>query len=57
MLKIEVISASAMKITAPKKLRADDFLQIAPQIDSLISLLIPIDVAHDNGMMSPAVTE
>ena len=37
MLKIEVISASAMKITATKKLKADDFVQIAPQIDSLIS--------------------
>ena len=37
MLKIEVISASAMKITATKKLKADDFVQIAPQIDSFIS--------------------
>ena len=37
MLKIEVISANAVKITAPKKLKADDFLQIAPQIDSLVS--------------------
>jgi hypothetical protein len=37
MLKIEVISANAVKITAPKKLKADDFLLIAPQIDSLIS--------------------
>jgi hypothetical protein len=37
MLKIEIISANAMKITAPKKIKADDFLQIAPQIDSLIS--------------------
>ena len=37
MLKMEVISANAVKITAPEKLKADDFLQIAPQIDSLIS--------------------
>ena len=37
MLKIEVISANAVKITAPKKLKADDFLQIAPQIESLVS--------------------
>ncbi len=37
MLKMEAISANAVKITAPEKLKADDFLQIAPQIDSLIS--------------------
>ena len=37
MLKMEVISANAVKITVPEKLKADDFLQIAPQIDSLIS--------------------
>ena len=33
MIKIEVISANAVKIKAPEKLKADDFLQIAPQID------------------------
>ncbi len=37
MLKIEVISANAVKMTAQEKVKADDFLQIAPQIDSLIS--------------------
>jgi hypothetical protein len=36
-MKIETISANAVKITAPAKLKADDFLQIAPQIDLLIS--------------------
>ncbi len=37
MIKTEVISANALRITAPDKLKADDFRQIAPQIDSLIS--------------------
>ena len=37
MIKTEIISANASKIVAPDKLKADDFYQIAPQIDSLIS--------------------
>jgi len=37
MIKTEIISSNALKIIAPEKLKADDFLQIAPQIDSLIS--------------------
>jgi hypothetical protein len=36
MLKTEIISANAMRITLPDKLNADDFRQITPQIDSLI---------------------
>ena len=37
MIKTEPISASAPRITVPEKLKADDFRQLAPQIDSLIS--------------------
>jgi len=37
MIKIEVISGNAVKVKAPDKLKADDFLEIAPQIDSLIN--------------------
>ncbi|MGD0641258.1 MAG: STAS/SEC14 domain-containing protein [Roseiarcus sp.] len=37
MLKLEVIAANAVKITAPVKLKADDFITVAAQIDSLIS--------------------
>ncbi len=37
MIKTELISANALKIVAPDKLKADDFRQIAPQIDSLIT--------------------
>jgi hypothetical protein len=36
MLKVDVVSANAVKITVPKKLKADDFPQIAPQIDLLV---------------------
>ena len=32
MIKIEVISANAIKIIVPEKLKADDFFQIAPQL-------------------------
>ena len=36
MIKTEIISANALKIVPPKKLKADDFGQIAPQVDFLI---------------------
>ena len=37
MIKTEVVSANALRLTAPEKLKADDFPQLAPQVDSLIS--------------------
>src|SRR5450759_1444010 len=36
MIKTEIISGNALSITAPDKLKADDFNHILPQIDSLI---------------------
>ncbi len=36
MIHIEPLSADALKITPPAKLKADDFAAIAPQIDELI---------------------
>jgi SpoIIAA-like len=49
----EFISANALKITAPAKLKADDFLQIAPQVDSLIrqhgQIRLLIDVSGFKG--------
>jgi hypothetical protein len=36
-IKTEIISTNVVRITAPDKLKADDFRQIAPQIDALIS--------------------
>ncbi len=37
MIKTEIVSGNVLKIIVPKKLKADDFLQVAPQIDSIIS--------------------
>ena len=37
MIKTETISGNALKVVPPEKLRADDFSQVAPQIDGLIS--------------------
>ena len=37
MIKTDVISTNALRLIAPKKLKAEDFRQLRPQIDSLIS--------------------
>ena len=37
MITTQIISGNVLRIIAPGKLKADDFRQIAPQIDSLIS--------------------
>jgi hypothetical protein len=37
MIKTEIISANALKIVVSDKLKAEDFRQIVPQVDSLIS--------------------
>ena len=53
MIKTEIISANALRITVPDKLKADDFRHIAPQIDSLISrygkIRLLIDASGFNG--------
>lgn len=53
MIKTETISANALKIVAPDKLKADDFQLIAPQVDSLISqygkIRLLIDATGFNG--------
>ena len=53
MIKTEIISPNALKIVVPDKLKADDFRQIAPQIDSLISqhgkIRLLIDASGFNG--------
>jgi hypothetical protein len=36
MIKTELIAPNALRITAPDKLKADDFDRIAPQVDALI---------------------
>ena len=53
MIKTEIISGNVLRITAPEKLKADDFRQIAPQVDSLISqhgqIRLLIDASGFNG--------
>jgi hypothetical protein len=36
-IKIETVSNNVLRITASRKLKAGDFPQIAPQVDSIIS--------------------
>ena len=61
MIKTEIISANALRIIAPEKLKADDFRQIAPQIDSLISqhgtIRLLIDASGFNGWENIAAFE
>ena len=53
MIKTEIISDHVLRITAPEKLKADDFRQIAPQVDSIISrygkIRLLIDASGFNG--------
>jgi hypothetical protein len=53
MIKTEIIAGNALKITAPGKLYADDFRQIAPEVDTLINkhgkIRLLIDVSSFNG--------
>jgi hypothetical protein len=53
MITTEIISTNVLRIIAPEKLKADDFRQIEPQIDSLISqygkIRLLIDASRFNG--------
>jgi SpoIIAA-like len=61
MIIAEIISANAFRIIAPGKLKADDFREIAPQIDSLISqygqIRLLIDASRFNGWENIAAFE
>ncbi len=48
MIKTEFISANGLKISVADKLQADDFSQIAPQVDSLVEQheLIRLMISH-----------
>ena len=37
MIKTDIVSDNVLRITAPEKLKADDFHKIAPQVDLIIS--------------------
>ena len=61
MIKIDNISDNVLRITAPEKLKADDFRQIAPQVDSIISrhgkIRLLIDASRFNGWENIAAFE
>jgi hypothetical protein len=61
MIKTEIISGNALKILAPEKFKADDFSQIAPQVDSLIlqhgKIRLLIDASKCNGWKNVAAFE
>jgi len=37
MIKLTVVSGNIVRVTAPEKLKADDFRTIAPQVDSILA--------------------
>ena len=53
MIKTEIISPNALQIIVPEKLKADDFSQIAPQVDSIIrqhgNIRLLIDASQFSG--------
>lgn len=53
MFDTEVLSPYALKITAPEKLKAEDFGQLAPQVDAIIAqhgkIRLLIDASHLHG--------
>jgi hypothetical protein len=61
MITTEPITARVLKITVPEKLKADDFRQLTPQIDSLIQqqgkIRLLIDASNFSGWESIAAFE
>jgi hypothetical protein len=60
-IKTDIISGNVLRILAPEKLKADDFRQIAPQVDSIISqcgkIRLLIDASGFNGWENIAAFE
>ncbi len=61
MLKTEILAPGVLKIVAPETLRADDFLALAPQVDTIIKdygeIRLLIDASHLEGWDSLATVE
>jgi hypothetical protein len=61
MIKTEIISPNILRIVVPVKLKVDDFLQIAPQVDSIIrqygKLRLLIDASQFSGWENIAAFE
>jgi hypothetical protein len=60
-IKTDIISGNVLRILAPDKIKADDFRQIAPQVDSIISqygkIRLLIDASGFNGWENIAASE
>ena len=61
MIETKIISPNALRILVPKKLRLDDFRQIAPQVDSIIrqqgKIRMLIDASQFDGRENIAAFE
>jgi len=61
MIKTDIISGNVLRILPPEKLKVDDFRQIAPQVDSIISrygkIRLLIDASGFNGWENIAAFE
>ena len=61
MIKIEAVRDNVMRVTAPEKLKADDFQKIAPQVDSILQrygkVKLLIDATAFNGWENIAAFE
>ena len=61
MIKTEIISRNSLRIIVPEKLKADDFRQIAPQVDSIIrqhgNIRLLIDASRFSGWENVAAFE
>ena len=61
MIKIETVRDNVIRVTAPEKLKADDFQKIAPQVDSILQrygkVKLLIDATAFNGWENIAAFE
>lgn len=61
MIKIEAVRDNVMRVTAPEKLKADDFQKIAPQVNSILQrygkVKLLIDATAFNGWENIAAFE
>ena len=61
MIKTELIGTNALKMVAPHKLQASDFLELTPEVDSLIArsgnIRLLIDASQLDGWVNAGAVE
>lgn len=61
MIKTEVISAGVIKVVAPKKLKASDFVELAPKVEAIVktgvNLRLLVDASQLDGWENVAALE